>query len=162
MIMKQEDLKNVSSAYYEVADSIARRRLSRQIIKITSLEIDEDGSVLFTESEDEESRLSPIELLIALRDLDPLRHMQPEKTRRNVVTVARVGAMATKGIYNLADRRQVQLTQNARRAVGKTLSVINDNMEGAFRPVSRQLPEDREAIYFLSRAAKLIGHRRIY
>lgn len=159
MTLRQKDLLRLSEHYFCAADTIAGKDLKRYLPRMTDLGMTDEGEIRWTSPHNGEVPLNGLGMLARLAAMETFRASAHNLTRRNTVTVARVGGAALHHIHALAHGRGVELSEGALQGIAHTTGVVHDRLEETFTPMARMHHTDREAMYFLARAGEILGRR---
>lgn len=160
MAFRQGDIPKLSGAYFSTAEAMARRHDLRWVLRLADIGAEDDGRIRWVSANGHQT-LPGLVLLSRLRDLAPYQAPNREHTRQNVTTVARVGASALRHLHDVAQGRGVTLSGEAMHGIHDTLATIQGGMEEAFRPIVREIGPDREALFFLNAAGRILKGKRL-
>lgn len=160
MPLHQADLPKLSDHFFNVADSVARKELNRRFHKISGLRIEDNGAVRWTPARHSERHMPGLAIIAALRDIETIQSPDHNVTRRNIVTVSRLGGSALWHVDHTARQRHINFSSGAMLAIGHSAQAIHDRLHSTFRPLARELPDDREALYFIAQISRTISSGR--
>lgn len=153
-LLQQEDLVPLSSALFDLAHALGGEDLSHDM-EITGLERNLQTGELQTRYSPKEEPYSPIDILLTLRELDNYRGLTFEASRRNVELTARLGAYATREIYERSRRLNKALSDVALKAIREALEAAHAKMGNALLDVGR--PRDSAHRMFQRAGSILAG-----
>lgn len=157
--LRQEDLPRLSLHWTNVASSLGQQT-ERHLPRIADIERrGSDGAIRWVVSSNGQRPLKGLPLLAHLRDFGPYSSHDKNVSRFNTGTVARLGSFATDSIYRSTISRNIQLSEEALSGLCLALSTIQGRMHETFEPAMRPVFGDREALYFLNAAGRMLGIR---